>query len=56
MTRTKIKYRNARGQHEIGYAILPIDSQEDTYFWCFDSKDDDYGFTLHTGDIVSVFH
>lgn len=55
MDRTKIKYRDALNQHQIGYAVLPTDPQAHTFFWCFDSKDAKYGFTLHTNDIVKVF-
>ena len=55
MKRTKSAYENARGDRAIGYAILPVDTTETTYFWCFNSEDADDGFTVCTSEIIKVF-
>jgi hypothetical protein len=55
MKRAKITYKAWYGKTATGYAILPVDPTEDTYFWCFHNKDDAYGFTLHTSDIIKIF-
>ena len=52
MKRTKIRFRNAIGQNTIGYAILT----EGDYVWCFDSKQDNYGYTIHKNDIVKIYN
>ena len=51
MKRTKIKFKNAIGQVETGYAILT----DGEYVWCFDSKQDDYGYTINKTDIVKIY-
>lgn len=48
---SKIQFKNAIGQIETGYAILTCGD----YIWCFDSKEDNYGYTIHVANIVKIY-
>jgi hypothetical protein len=51
MTRTKIQFKNAIGRVVTGYALLT----DCDYIWCFDSKQDIYGYTISKTDIVKIY-
>jgi hypothetical protein len=51
MKRTKIQFKNAIGKVVTGYAILT----DGDYVWCFDSNQDNYGYTINKTDIVKIY-
>ena len=57
MLRDKIIYKDGRGNRCTGYAILSSreNPKETDYVWCFNDKHDNYGFTIHTSNIIKVY-
>lgn len=49
--RTRVKHKNGYGGFKFAYAILT----EENCVWCFDSKEDKYGYTIFKEDIVKIY-